>query len=100
MSTAFLREARRPRVSSTFLVVVALVAIGAGPSDVRAQAQDSAQQKCLSSLYKSAAKVGQTQGKANGKCLKARQTFALEQLGNPDQERTLDACLTNDSKGQ
>ncbi|MEO6025749.1 MAG: hypothetical protein ABIR79_02640 [Candidatus Binatia bacterium] len=99
MSTIPLREVSRPRVPSFFIVAVALVAIAAGASDVRAQAQDSAQQKCLNSLYKSAAKVGQTQGKANGKCVKARQAFATEQLGNANQERTVDACLTNDPKG-
>jgi len=44
-------------------------------------------------------KVGQAQGKANVKCLKARQVLATGQARQSDQERTTDACLTNDPKG-
>jgi hypothetical protein len=99
MSMTSPRASRRPRVPFSIVAAAAVVAIAASAGDVRALVQTSAQQKCLNALYKGAGKVGQTQGKANVKCLKSRQALQVDNLGNPDQERTVDACLTNDAKG-
>ncbi len=87
--------------SATAIVatVVALAALLGSSTEARAQAQTSAQQSCLNALYKSAAKVGKTQGKINSGCFKARQALQTEKLGNPGQDLTVDACLTNDPKG-
>ena len=79
--------------------VAAVAALVVDAPDVFAQAQTSGQQKCLNGLYKSAGKVGKTQGSTSAKCVKARQAAATSQFGNPGQELTADACLTNDAKG-
>ncbi len=92
------RGRRRSRVSLSIVAFAAVVAL-ALTGDVRAEVQTSGQQKCLNALYKGAGKVGQSQGKVNSKCVKSRQANATDQLGNPDQERTLDACPSNDIKG-
>ncbi len=84
---------------SAIVVAVALLSLIACAGEARAQAQSSDQQKCLTSLYKSAGSAGAAQGKANTKCIKYRQGRQPEKLGNPDQEQTADACLTNDPKG-
>lgn len=97
MSILFPRT--RSRVAPSIAAAAAVLALLASAGGARAQVQSSAQQKCLNALYKSAGKVGQTQGKVNNKCLKARQGLQTEALGNPDQERTIDACPTNDVKG-
>ncbi len=99
MSTIPVRHHRHVRRTSALAVAAALVALALSATDARAQAQTSGQQKCLNALYKRAAKVGQAQGKVNEKCVKARQGLAVAQLGNPGQEQTTDACITNDTKG-
>src|SRR6185295_7436735 len=97
---SFTPDLRRALSSSSAIVAAltlsASLVVG---STARAQVQTSAQQACLNTLYRSAAKVGQAQGRLNRRCLKAQQVFAPERLGNPDQERTVDACLTNDTLG-
>ena len=94
------RESPHLRPATAIVAAGVLFGMLLGTStEVRAQAQTSAQQQCLNALYKSAAKVGKAQGKANSGCLKARQALQTEKLGNPGQERTVDACLTNDPKG-
>ncbi len=98
MSIASPRDSRCLRLPFSMVAAAALFLMLASASVTHAQ-QTSAQQKCLNALYKSAGKVAQTQGKANTKCVTARQNLKTESLGNPDQERTVDACLTNDPKG-
>jgi hypothetical protein len=99
MSTVPFLEPRSPRLALA-LVLAAVLAIAASPASAPAQVQSKAQQACLNALYNAGAKVGKTQGKTDAKCVKARQAFAFEQLGNEGQEQTADACLTNDVKGQ
>ncbi len=98
MSTAPICGSRYPRVACA-LFVAAIVATTMTARPVRAQVQSKAQQKCLNALYTAGGKVGKAQGKVDAKCLKARQGLVTEQLGNPGQEQTTDACLTNDVKG-
>ena len=99
MSIVPTRDSRDLRVSCAIITVAAMCALIGSASDAGAQAQTPAQQSCLNALYKSAGKVGKTQGKVNTKCVKDRQAPKLENLGNPGQEQTIDACLTNDVKG-
>ena len=87
---------RRLRAVATVAAALAMLSAGGA----QAQVQSDAQQSCLNALYKAAASVAKTQGKANTQCMKFRQAGSLESLGNEDQERTADACLTNDRKGQ
>lgn len=91
------RESRRVRPLA--VLAAALLALGWQVPTADAQVQTGGQQKCLNALYKSAAKVGKTQGSTNGKCLKSRQALAVDALGNPGQDQTADGCLTNDVKG-
>jgi hypothetical protein len=99
MSIVSPRAARGSRVPSWAVVSAVLAASLFGAGAAGAQIQTSAQQKCLTSLYGAAGKVGKAQGKLDSKCVKARQAFATEQLGNEDQVQTVDACPTNDPKG-
>lgn len=100
MSMPPFRAARNLRVPLSITVAAAVLMLVASAGAARAQVQSKAQQKCLDALYNGAGGVAKAQGKANTKCLKSKQASATEQLGNPDQERTTDACLTNDAKGQ
>ncbi len=93
------RRARR-RVSFPIIAAAVVFAIIVSFGEARAQVQSAAQQGCLNALYKGGAKVAAVQGKANRKCLKFRQAFATDKLGNDDQEKTTDACLTNDRQGE
>jgi hypothetical protein len=98
MSIAPTREPRFLRASSALVVAAAVCTLLAGAGVASAQ-QSSAQQKCLLGLYKSASKVGSAQSKNDVSCVKNRQARKSESLGNPGQEQTADACLTNDVKG-
>ena len=94
MSIALSRDHRQLRVPSSIIATAILLSIIGSATDTRAQAQNADQQKCLNALYKSAGKVGQTQGKANTKCLQvapgARDRAARESRPGADGGRVPD----------
>lgn len=99
MSTAPRPLRDRFVILSTAVTAAAVSALLA-PLAARAQVQTAAQQACLNGLYKAGAKLTKAQGKTNSSCVKYDQKNQTTKFGNPGQERTTDACLTNDPKGQ
>jgi hypothetical protein len=99
MSIAFRPFHDRFVILSTVAALAALCVVSA-PNAARAQAQSAAQQACLNGLYKAGAKLTKAQGKTNSSCVQYDQKLQTGKLGNPGQELTTDACLTNDPKGK
>lgn len=77
---------------------LALALALAGAAGAAPQSND--QQRCLNNLTKAGADVVRQQGKSNWKCLRNATRGATDQLGDPGDTLTAQACLTNDVGGK
>ena len=62
--------------------------------------QSSDQQRCLNQLTKAAADVAKQQGKSDWKCVRNAGRGKIDDLGDPGDTLTAQACLTNDVGGK
>lgn len=82
---------------ASFLAACATVTLAATAS---AAEQSTDQQNCINDLNKHGSLVLKEQGKNNRTCLRDAGRGLTFKLGNPGQEQTAQACLTNDVRGK
>ena len=72
------------------------LAVAAFAAAALAVPQSSDQQRCLNNLTKAGADVVRQQGKSNWKCLRNATRGSVDNLGDPGDTLSAQACLTND----